>query len=119
MWRLLLRLIQVLPFLFFNHHYTESSLSRLVVAQQSSPVCLLHRFDQTANDSIDHISPVEVAQFTPINKITVWFEQNIKTSTMMVVDKSYVHNMDFTHATEQTTTYTDEGTWVDGNGKAS
>ncbi len=27
--------------------------------------------------------------------------------------------MDFTHVTQQTTTYTDEGTWVDGNGKAS
>jgi len=52
----------------------------------------------------------------PIKKIAVWFQQNIKTSTMIVVDKSYVHVMDFTNATEQTTTYTDEGTWVDGNG---
>jgi hypothetical protein len=74
------------------------------------------------NHYLVYISPVEVpgvAQFTPINKIAIWFQQNIKTSTMIVVDKSYVHLMDFTHATQQTTTYTDEGTWVDGNGKAS
>jgi hypothetical protein len=37
---------------------------------------------------------------------------------MMIVAKN-VHNVDFAHATQQTTIYTDEGTWVDGNGKAS
>jgi len=66
-----------------------------------------------------YISPIEVpgvAQFTPVNKIAVWFQQNITTSTMIVVDISHVHIMDFTNATKQTTTYTDEGTWVDGNG---
>ena len=74
------------------------------------------------NHYLGYISPVEVpgvAQFTPVIKIAIWFQQNIKTSTMIVLDKSFVHIMDFTHTTQQTTTYTDEGTWVDGNGIAS
>jgi len=37
---------------------------------------------------------------------------------MVLVQNSKAHIVDFAHATQQSTTYTDEGT-VDGNGKAS
>jgi len=72
------------------------------------------------NDYLVYISPVEVpgvAQFTPNTKISVWFQQDIKTSTMVLVQNSEAHIVDFAHATQQLTTYTDEGTWVDGEWK--
>ena len=49
-----------------------------------------------------------MVQFTPVNIIFVWFEQNLEDSMIIDAKNLNVHKVDFAHAT-QTTTYTDEG----------
>jgi len=65
-----------------------------------------------------YVSPIEIplsqTTFTPIAKIALWFQQNIETSTMIVLSTSKAHIMDFTVQQTKSTTYNSDGTWSDG-----
>jgi len=68
-----------------------------------------------------YISPIEIpnslSTFTPIVKVALWFQQNISTSTMIVLSVSQAHVMDFTNQQTRITTYKNDGTWQDGSSR--
>jgi len=65
-----------------------------------------------------YISPIEIpvstTTFTPVVKVGLWFQQDLDTSTMIVVSVSQLHIIDFTSQQSRITTYQDDGTWQDG-----
>lgn len=61
------------------------------------------------------ISPLEYppgfATMIPIPKVCFWFQANLKTNTMITVDKSDVFEVDLTGSTSATINYDANGVW--------
>jgi len=64
---------------------------------------------------IDNVLPAKVNTiYTPISKVRVWFDRNVKTSTMIVEGMTAnPHAVNLTGRLAAQTTYTDGGDWVD------
>jgi len=65
-----------------------------------------------------YISPIEIpglSLYAPIANIALWFQQNIKNSTMieLSISKSNAHIMDFTSKKSRTTKYDNNSSWTD------
>lgn len=70
----------------------------------------------TSNLNTVYLSPLEDpghTQFVPITKVAIWFQQNIKPSTMIGLDSSTAHVLDFSGDTKKVATYTNQHAWVD------
>ncbi|KAH0563227.1 hypothetical protein GP486_002213 [Trichoglossum hirsutum] len=68
-----------------------------------------------------YISPLELppgkATIIPLPKVAFWFEANLSTSTMVVVDQSTIFEVDMSDAKPKDISYDENGAWHNNSGK--